>query len=565
MKFTWGILPWAYLALGKPSCRCLYGEKCWPKVSEFKALASQLSQPLLRPVPPESACYPISDPSGNCTDVTANASDGRWRSQQPGSMQAPNFETFIFANGTISACYLDTTLGVPCNQGSVPVIGVDARSVSDVQATIKFVTKNNLRLVVKNTGHDFLGRSTARNAFLLWTHNFKNIAYNESFVPEGALSQTRYKAMTVGAGVQWYEAYDAAEANGRFILGGLSAGASVGAAGGWVLGGGHSAFSARHGLGVDNVLQFTVVTADGKYLTANTHKNSDLFWALRGGGGGTYAVVISATYLTHDPVPLTGTFFLSNFSTPAIAQDVVTEYVKIHPTLGDAGWGGYSFVSKQGLQFFYVAPNVSSADTNATIDPFFRFAQNATAGTSQSFIVSYNSFYEWYSSLFLTGEQVGANTEIGSRLVPREMFQNHPAKVASALLAVENGISINFVAGGAVSKVDPDSTGLNPAWRKALGHATFGVSWKEGQPASEIQKARQQLRDGIKTLDAVAPGSGAYFNEASLYEENPEKTFFGSHYKKLRAIKAKYDKDSIFVVAGGVGSEDWDGSLNCRL
>lgn len=57
-------------------------------------------------------------------------------------------------------------------------------------------------------------------------------------------------ALTLGAGVQWHEAYDAAEANGRFVLGGLSAGASVGAAGGWVQGGGHSAFSARHGLGM---------------------------------------------------------------------------------------------------------------------------------------------------------------------------------------------------------------------------------------------------------------------------------------------------------------------------
>src|ERR1700733_10716016 len=55
--------------------------------------------------------------------------------------------------------------------------------------------------------------------------------------------------------------------------------------------------------GVDNVIQFTVVTADGRYLTVNAHKNTDLFWALRGGGGGTYAVVVSATYRTHPKFP----------------------------------------------------------------------------------------------------------------------------------------------------------------------------------------------------------------------------------------------------------------------
>src|SRR4051812_43153388 len=109
--------------------------------------------------------------------------------------------------------------------------------------------------------------------------------------------------MTLGAGVQWYEAYAAAASHGQFLIGGISAGGSVGAAGGWIMGGGHSAFSPKHGLGmsclkgascplqltfwlgVDNVLQFMVVTANGDFLTVNSYQNSDLFWALRGGGG----------------------------------------------------------------------------------------------------------------------------------------------------------------------------------------------------------------------------------------------------------------------------------------
>jgi FAD/FMN-containing dehydrogenase len=55
--------------------------------------------------------------------------------------------------------------------------------------------------------------------------------------------------MTLGAGVQWHEAYDAVQAQGRVLVGGLSAGGSVGAAGGWLLGGGHSALSPYYGLG----------------------------------------------------------------------------------------------------------------------------------------------------------------------------------------------------------------------------------------------------------------------------------------------------------------------------
>ena len=63
------------------------------------------------------------------------------------------------------------------------------------------------------------------------------------------LFNVHQSAVTFGAGVQWHEAYDSANQQGRFIVGGLSSGASVGAAGGWVMGGGHSAFSPKFGLG----------------------------------------------------------------------------------------------------------------------------------------------------------------------------------------------------------------------------------------------------------------------------------------------------------------------------
>jgi hypothetical protein len=75
-----------------------------------------------------------------------------WRANQLGAMDGTQWETFTEANGTIEACYLNTTLGFPCQQGSVPVIGVDARSPKDIQAAIKFAAKYNLRLVIRNTG-----------------------------------------------------------------------------------------------------------------------------------------------------------------------------------------------------------------------------------------------------------------------------------------------------------------------------------------------------------------------------------------------------------------------------
>jgi hypothetical protein len=138
-------------AVGKPNCRCLCGEDCWPEDSDFTTLAYELSQPLVHPLPPESACY-LSPNSPECLEATNKTVNGVWRSNQVGAMQSPNFETYIFQNGTIEECYLSTAWGIPCKQGSVPSIGVDARTVQDIQAAVKFASKHNLRLVVKSTG-----------------------------------------------------------------------------------------------------------------------------------------------------------------------------------------------------------------------------------------------------------------------------------------------------------------------------------------------------------------------------------------------------------------------------
>ena len=133
-----------------------------------------------------------------------------------------------------------------------------------------------------------------------------------------------------------------------------------------------------------------------------------------------------------------------------------------------------------------------------------------------------------------------------------------------------------------MSKVEPDLMGLNPAMRHSIVNAVFSEIWPEGASAAAIDKLREKLKRNLKALSALAPNSGAYLNQvranllipyfqlnlltkASLYEPNPKQTFFGSHYQKLRAIKHKYDPSDLFVVVEGVGSDEWDGSLNCRL
>ena len=71
----------------------------------------------------------------------------------------------------------------------------------------------------------------------------------------------------------------------------------------------------------------------------------------------------------------------------------------------------------------------------------------------------------------------------------------------------------SLVTGGAVSHIPSNSTGLNPAWRRAVAHTVISTSWPEGANASQIETAREGLRRDTAKLRALAPESGAYFNE----------------------------------------------------
>ena len=111
-------------------CRCTFGSDCWPSDSKFQVLASKVAQPLIRPIPPATPCYHSA--AGDCTDVRAGWFNGIWRSDQPGAAEHPNLEAYAFLSRTIQGCYLNTTLGFPCQRGNVPVM---SRKLSSSQGT----------------------------------------------------------------------------------------------------------------------------------------------------------------------------------------------------------------------------------------------------------------------------------------------------------------------------------------------------------------------------------------------------------------------------------------------
>lgn len=187
-----------------------------------------------------------------------------------------------------SSCDPFTAEDKPCDFGNYVRYAVNVSSADDVVATIAFAQENNIRFVIRNTGHDYLGRSTGAGSLSVWTHYLKDI----EFLDWSDASYTG-QAVKVGAGVQGYEILAATKARHLVVVGGECP--TVGLAGGYTQGGGHSALSTNFGLSADNVLEWEAVTADGQIVKASPTENPDLYWALSGGGAGNYAIVTSMT------------------------------------------------------------------------------------------------------------------------------------------------------------------------------------------------------------------------------------------------------------------------------
>ena len=201
-------------------------------------------------------------------------------------------------------------------------------------------------------------------------------------------------------------------------------------------------FNSRNGgTGVDNVLQFTIVLANGSFVTTNSFQHPDLFWALRGGGGGTYGVVTSMTYKTF---PLTVVGLSAKFTSPDIAQNVSTELIRLHPVISDIGWGAYIELSNVSLSMLLVAPNASLAVTNATFNPLAHFVDEATGGLIQVTTTPFSSFYESFlDGVFTITEGVeGIPIVFASRLLPRSLAVTDPAKAAKIMLSLDGSVTM---------------------------------------------------------------------------------------------------------------------------
>ncbi len=176
---------------------------------------------------------------------------------------------------------------------------VDARNAADVAAAVNFARENKLRLVVRGGGHSYQGTSNAPDSLLVRTRPMDCDRAARRLRGARAAADAPQPAVSLGAGNIWLKAYAAVTKAGRYVQGGGCC--TVGVAG-LIQSGGFGSFSKNFGLAAASLLEAEIVTADGQIRIANACTNPDLFWALKGGGGGSLGVVTRLTLKTH-PLP----------------------------------------------------------------------------------------------------------------------------------------------------------------------------------------------------------------------------------------------------------------------
>lgn len=554
---------------------CKPGESCWPTPADWEELKERMGGRLLDAQSPLEPCR--SDTASQaCADAMELLRNPFAIADHPGGTQSLGW---LGAWNAESSAY-----------------AVAAQSAVDIAAAVEFAREHRLRVVIKATGHDYLGRSNAPDSLLIWTRNMRGITTHDAFVPLNC-AQPGVPAVTVEAGTRWLDAYqEVTVKQGRYVQGGGCT--SVGAAGGFVQGGGFGSWSKKYGSAAAGMLQAEVVTADGKVLVANACQNQDLFWALRGGGGGTYGVVTNVTLMTH-PLPTHLGFVIGRVQAKSDAafKELLEHFLRFYrERLHNENWGEQARVRGDNtLELSMSFHDLSADEARAVWRPFvsqlaeqpnrFAVALDYLAVPAQKmwdlrFIKEQQpSIIQedlrpqraedrfWWAS---DQEQVATYWyAYQSRWIPAALFQGARIKtLAATLFDASRQWSVTFhfnkgQAGAATEAVRRGrETSINPAVYDAAalmiiaanGTGYPGVSGHEPD-LREAQAARARVSAAMQIIRELTPGAGAYVNEADYFEPDWQRSFWGEHYDRLVQIKRKYDPDGLFVCHHCVGSE----------
>jgi FAD/FMN-containing dehydrogenase len=464
---------------------------------------------------------------------------------------------------------------------------------------VNFAREHNLRLAVKGGGHSYQGTSNAADSLLVWTRRMNAIHMHDAFVADGCAASPQ-PAVTIEAGALWGHAYDAVSVKaGRYVQGGGCL--TVGVAG-LVQGGGFGSFSKNYGMAAASLLQAEIVTADGAVRVANACTNPDLFWAIKGGGGGSFGIVTKLTLRTYD---LPNFFGATNATIKANSDGayrrLIGQIMRFYAeSLFNPHWGEQIVLrSNNILTIRMVFQGLDQAQATAVWRPFFDWIAASPqdfAIVSKPFIIAapaqqfWNPFFlKLVPGIVVADNRPGAHEgnivwagdapQSGqvlhgfqsTWLAQSRLQDTERERLSDALFAATRhwAVELHFNKGLAGAPADAIAaargTAMNPAVCEACALAIIaggegpsypGVAGREPDVAAARQRAAA-IDAAMKELLNLVPNASAYVSESNFFESDWQQSFWGPNYPRLLAIKDKYDPEGLFFVHHGVGSERW--------
>jgi FAD/FMN-containing dehydrogenase len=426
--------------------------------------------------------------------------------------------------------------------GIRPLAIARCATAADVAECVRFARTYRVPVALRSGGHSYGGWSTGQGLV----------------IDVGRMSSIEVQngSVTVGAGARLIDVYDAVAARGQGITAGSCP--TVGITG-LTLGGGMGVLSRAWGLTCDDLLAAQVVTADGQVRLCDATRDPDLFWALRGGGGGSFGVVTSLSLRTHAVNNLALGFLTWPWARAAQviaawqtwmsrAPDSLWSTLRLDTVNGgaavaihavDVGTASEISALIDGLVALAGAPDYRESGSRNYRDVMFLEAGCLGASASQCHVKGTTPEGRLSRDTFV------AKSVVATRALSSDAIRALVDAVTSAPGRSDisyAGVLLDSL-GGAVSRVAPSDTAF--VHRDAFAIAQLYGSWDSAAPVAVADGTTAWVRQLHATVRPLV-GRGAYVNYADPELPDWEDAYYGANYPRLRQVKAKYDPDRLF-------------------
>jgi hypothetical protein len=278
-------------------------------------------------------------------------------------------------------------------------------------------------------------------------------------------------------------------------------------------------------MGADNVLSFDVITAEGEYATANAKENPDLFWALKGGGPSTFAIVTSITVKTFPEVPTAGVTININ-STHTNSTELFNKGLHIFHNQAN-------HISNLGMFVYFeqgpgpgrlkiapiVGPKMNKTQLEEAVRPLFTELDAARVPYDKH-VRAFSTFFEFYIDMF-EDEPPSPQSIVGGHLFTQRDLAENSQKISDALLfASQGGVNVGHIVNPGKGAPIVDNA-IHPKWRNASSFVITNLL-VTGTESWAVKKEKEAYNTNVvgKAMREAGPYGASYVNEVSDFEPN---------------------------------------------